>query len=337
MKNWPLVAACAAVVMLASAAPSEVAAQSTTGVMDGVVRDPDGAVLPGVAVVVNSPTLIQRDYTVYTDDTGYYRVPFLLPGVYEVAFSLDGFRTFSQSDVLVRVNQTTEQNASLELAAVTESVVVTGDAPIVDSRAAKLAFTYSEELVQEVPIQRTVNTLFATIPGVESNNSYGNVNQPGLVDLQNVLGAGERSNDYILDGANVADPATQWNTQMMMPYDIVEEVQVVKSAKPAEIPYQGGLFNIITKSGSNELHGQVGAYFVDEALQARTERISPKSRTSSPPTRSSAATKPPPVSAAGSSETRCGGTHRPAASTTRPASSGFRPTSTTRSPPFRAR
>jgi len=248
--------------------PAEVRAQSTTGTIDGVVLGPDGNVLPGVQVVANSPAMIQRDVTVYTDRTGHYRLPFLLSGPYEITYSLQGFTSFTQSDVIVRASQRSEQNAVLELAAVTETLTVTAEAPIIDARAAKLAFTYTSEVVENIPVLRTVNDIFYTVPGVESMNNSGNVAQPGVVDVQNVLGTGERSNDYSLDGANVADPASQWNMQMLMPFDIFEELQVVKSAKPAEIPYQGGLFNIITKSGGNELHGQLGGYFTDNALQS---------------------------------------------------------------------
>ena len=254
--------------LLTLATTAEVEAQTTTGTIDGVVSGPDSSALPGVMVVANSPTMIQRDVTVYTDRTGHYRLPFLLSGTYEITYSLEGFNSVTQSEVVVRVSQTTEQNAVLEFSTVTETVTVTAEAPIIDARAAKLAFTFTEELAQNIPVERTVNRLFETIPGVETANSYGNVDQPGIIALQNVLGAGERANDYVLDGGNVSDPATQWNQQMMMPYDIIEEVQVVKSAKPAEIPYQGGLFNMITSSGSNDLHGNLGGFFTDKALQS---------------------------------------------------------------------
>ncbi len=265
MKRLFLLAVCTFAVFIAL--PSGAAAQTTTGIVDGVVRGPDGEALPGVTVVANSPALIQRDLTVFTDATGYYRLPLLIPGLYEIAFTLEGFRAVQEEDVLVRVGQTTELDAELELASVNTTEVVTAEAPIIDARAAKLAFTYDDDVIRNLPVQRVVNDVFYTIPGVESNNNYGNVAQPGVVDVQNVLGAGERANDYSLDGANVADPAAQWNTQRLMPFDTVEEIQVVKSAKPAEIPFQGGLFNIVTKSGSNELHGQLGGYLVDDALQ----------------------------------------------------------------------
>jgi len=267
MRRLFLIFACALVVFLVT--PPDASAQTTTGTVDGVVLGPDGNALPRVAVVTNSPALIRRDLTVYTDATGYYRLPLLLPGTYEVVFELDGFRMSQEEGVVVRVGQTTELGARLELASVSETELVSANAPIIDARAAKLAFTYTGDVTNNLPVPRTVNDVFFTIPGVEVSANSGNLDQPGLVNVQTVLGAGERSNDYRLDGANVADPATQWNTQMLMPFDTIEEIQVVKSAKPAEIPFQGGLFNIITKSGGNELHGQVGAYFVDDALQGQ--------------------------------------------------------------------
>ncbi len=260
-----IVSICVAAVFLAVG--HDISAQTTTGIIDGVVRGPEGEPLPGARVVANSPALIQRDLTVHTDATGYYRVPLLIPGAYEVVLTMDGFLPVRESDVVVRVGQTTELDAALALATVTETEVVTAEAPIIDARAAKLGFTYSGDVVGNLPVPRVINEVFHTAPGVESNNNYGNVAQPGVVDVQNVLGAGERANDYTLDGANVADPAAQWNTQRLMPFDTIEEIQIVKSAKPAEIPFQGGLFNIVTKSGSNDLHGQAGFYFVDEALQ----------------------------------------------------------------------
>ena len=258
-----LVLAC----FLLAAAPA-IEAQTTTGTIDGIIRDSDGRVLPGTMVVANSPSLIQADLTVFSDETGYYRMSLLLPGTYEVAFTLSGFRPVSRGDLVVRAGQTTEMSVTLEIAPVEETMVVYGEAPIIDARAARLAFTYAADVVENIPVPRTVNDIFYTVPGVEIMNNYGNVDQPGLVDVQNVLGTGERANDFRLDGANVTDPAGQWNMQMLMPFDVFEELQVVKSAKPAEIPYQGGLFNIITKSGGNDLHGEVGGYFTSDALQS---------------------------------------------------------------------
>jgi outer membrane receptor protein involved in Fe transport len=254
--------------LVAAATPLIAHAQSaTTGTIDGMVRGPDGDALPGVRVVVNGPALIQRDLTVYTDSTGYYRVLLLPPGTYQVQFALEGFRAEQRPGVIVRVGQTTELPAGMSLATVTTTEVVTGEAPIIDARAADLNFVYNAELVENIPTARNMNDVFSTVPGVETLGNLGSV-QPGGFQVQNVLAAGERANAYAMDGADVTDPAASWNVQSFMPYDTIEEIQVVKAGKPAELPYQGGFLNTVTKSGGNDFSGDLGAYFTDNALQA---------------------------------------------------------------------
>ena len=109
--------------------------------------------------------------------------------------------------------------------------------------------------------------LLATVPGVQSINNFGSIG-PGSNRVQNVLGAGERANTFRLDGADSTDPAGQWNQQGFISYDAIESIQLVKSAKPAEAPYQGGLFNFITKSGGNTVRGDLAAHYAGEGLQA---------------------------------------------------------------------
>ncbi len=243
-------------------------AQTTTGTADGVVLGPDGGPLPGVAVVANSPSLIRPDLTVFSNDLGYYRLSLLPPGVYTLEFRLEGFRLRQQNAVVVRVNQTTAVNVSLEIAPIEEVQVVVGQVPTIDPSSAKLAFTYDQELAENIPTARNMHDLFATVPGVESVNNLGGGFQPGTIEVQNVLGAGERSSSYRLDGGNTTDPAGQWNIQGFMPYDVIQEVQVIKAAKPAEVAFQGGLFNVITKSGGNSFSGQLGGYFSEDGLAA---------------------------------------------------------------------
>lgn len=257
----------ATLVILASV-PALAVAQTTTGAIDGVVTDPNGASLPGVTVVVNSPALIQRDLSVVTNVDGYYRVSFLPPGTYRVDFRLQGFRALDRTDIVVLVGQTMPVNANLELAGVEETEIVVGEAPNIDPREAKLGFNYTSGLLDNIPTARNMHDLFSTIPGVESGNNSGGAMQPGTIEVQNVLGAGERSSSYRVDGMNTTDPAGQWNAQALMSYDAVEEVQVLKAAKPAEVPFQGGLFNVITKSGGNDFHGVVSGYFANDSLES---------------------------------------------------------------------
>lgn len=249
------------------ALPSMALAQTTTGTIDGVVTDQSGGVLPGVMVVANSPAMIQRDLTVYSDLNGYFRLTLLPPGVYNVAFRMQGFQPVVRTDLIVRVGQTTREDLTLQVATAQEMITVTAEAPLIDPRSAKLSFAYTSDLTENIPTARNINDLFATIPGVQSANNTG-IYQPGVIEVQTVLAAGERANTYALDGANVTDPAGQWNMLSFMPYDSIAEVQLVKSAKPAEIPFQGGLFNTITKSGGNAFSGVVGGYYSSDALQS---------------------------------------------------------------------
>lgn len=241
-------------------------AQTTTGTIEGEIRDTNGRGVTGVTVVANSPALIRRDLTVASDADGFYRLALLPPGVYELTMSVAGFQSVRLVDLTVRAGQTATEDVTMRVAPVSEAVVVSAAASLIDPRSTKLAFSYTASLVENIPGARNVGAVFATIPGVESANHYG-IYQPGVIEIQTVLGAGERANAFRLDGANVTDPAGQWNMQSLMPYDTIEEIQVVKSAKPAEIPYQGGYFNTVTKSGGNELHGAIAGYFSNDVLQ----------------------------------------------------------------------
>ena len=112
--------------------PIAVSAQTATGVIDGIVRDPDRQAVPGVTVVANSPSLIQRDLTAVSNQEGYYRLTLLPPGEYTVSYALPGFQTVQRTGLIVNAGQTTTIDIPLRLAAVEESVTVTGESPTVD-------------------------------------------------------------------------------------------------------------------------------------------------------------------------------------------------------------
>lgn len=255
------------VLALALAVPSIAAAQTINGTIDGVVRDPDHLPIPGVLVVANSPSLPQRDLTTYSDASGYYRLPFLPPGTYQVSFVLQNFQTLNREGLIVQAGRTTSVDVGLEPAQIEATVTVTGEAPLIDQRSAKLSFNYESELAENIPTSRDFQGLVNTIPGVETFGQYG-VRLPGNMEVNNVLGAGPRGNYYTLDGANTTAPAGQWNVAALFSYDIIEEVEIVKSAKPAEVGYQGGIFNVVTKSGGNQFSGEIGSYFMNDALQS---------------------------------------------------------------------
>lgn len=242
-------------------------AQTSAGIIEGVIRDVSGGALPGVALVVASPALIQASLTVTTNDQGYYRAAGLPPGTYSLTTTLQGFKSVKREGLILRAGQTLTIDLQLDIASVEETVTVIGESPIVDTRSAKLAFNYTEELLQNVPTQRNFHDMVSTIPGVETANPYGTA--PGNLANESVLGAGPFGNRYTMDGGNVTDPTISVNQANLFSYDIIEEVQVLKGAKPAEVGFsQGGFFNIVTKSGGNKFSGSVSFHYQGDGTQS---------------------------------------------------------------------
>ena len=265
MARFPMVRASVFVIAAGLALPAS--AQTPTGVIDGIIRDSSGQVVPGVTVVANSPSLIQRDLTAVSNGEGYYRLQLLPPGVYSVQYELQGFQGVRREQLIVAAGQTTSANIQLALASVQESVTVVGDSPTIDPTSAKLGFTTTKDLVENVPTRRDFSALMSTIPGVEGAAST--TTQAGNFPRLVVFGAGTMANAFTFDGANVLDAGISSDQTAKFSYDIVEEVQVLKAAKPAEIGFaQGGSFQIVTKSGGNTFHGESGGYFRDNSLQS---------------------------------------------------------------------
>jgi outer membrane receptor protein involved in Fe transport len=255
-----------AILVLVLGTPVRGLAQSSTGTLDGVIRDSNDLPVPDVQVVVRSRALIQQDQTVLSDRNGYYRLTFLPPGDYDLAFTLQSFQPVLRGALVVESGRTTTVNVALVPAAVEQTVNVVGASSALDQRGAKIAFNYNEELAENIPTSRSFHGLVATIPGVESAGNYG-VFSPGNMEVQNVLGAGARANSYTLDGANTTDAAGGWNVASYFSYDIIKEIQVTKAAKPAEVGFQGGLFTVVTKSGGNDFSGQIAGYLQSDHLQ----------------------------------------------------------------------
>src|SRR5947207_12379151 len=121
------------VVMVSLLLPSTAHAQAA---ITGVVKDASGAVLPGVTVEASSPVLIEKVRSVVSDDTGQYRIVDLRPGTYEVRFSLTGFNAYKREGIELSGAFVATVNADLKVGAITETVTVTGETPIVDVQSA---------------------------------------------------------------------------------------------------------------------------------------------------------------------------------------------------------
>jgi hypothetical protein len=236
-------------------------AQRTTGTIIGTVSDESGAVLPGVTVtltgagVAGSPTSI-------TSETGTYRFVSLPPGEYNLSFVLQGFATVNRERVVLPLAETVEIPIQLKVSALQETVTVSGDSPVVNTASAEVSTNFNREWVESAPQRRF--TFFDLI-----NQAAGVSPATSTSSRSSAFGSSTTENSYQLDGTDFTAPSTgaawPWpNT------DAIEEVQVLSLGASAEYGnVQGAVFNVVTRQGSNEFHGDGNFYFQHDNLTGR--------------------------------------------------------------------
>ena len=246
---------------LAMFATSAMAQSSTTGSIEGTVTDPNGAAVKGATVTVTSPNLISPQ-TATTNDEGRYQVPALPPGKYKVAIDASGFGKYEKDDVSVNLSRTSTADATLALATATATVTVTGGAAV-DVAANTTGNNVSTEQFSNFPTQRTVQGLYTIAPTITRSglrDATGRDRDPA------VGGSSGPENNYILDGVNTTDPAFG-GSGANLPFEFVQEVEIKTGAFGAEYGKStGGIFNVITKSGGNEFHGDLFGYGTTKGL-----------------------------------------------------------------------
>src|SRR5688572_15698843 len=255
------VAACVTLVLVAASAASAQLASQTALV--GTVTDSGGLVVPGAQVVaVNVGT--KDTYETATNSEGYYDIQFVRPGRYEITITVSGFQTFKATGVEVATNQVARTNAVLQVGGLNESINVDASAQVLDTDRATVSETISERAIVELPLSgRNVWSLASTTPGV-----LGGLNSDIGLSFR---GAGQREiqNSLSLDGINSSSNLLA-ATSMRPIADAVTEIQVQTGSTSAEYgSYLGVHINVITKSGTNDLHGSVFEFFQDDSLDQR--------------------------------------------------------------------
>lgn len=248
-------------------APSLSAAQ-TTGALRGDVADTSGAALPGVTIELMSPVLLGGVRTVVSDERGTYRFPGLAPGTYAVEASLPGFQSQRREGVRVEVGAQYDINFVLPVSTLEESVIVTGSAPTIDNTRSAMATTFSKELLEAVPSGRFFFFDVAyQAPGIGLTR-HNNTNFRAVA-----FGSSVNENMFLLDGLDVT--ATHSGAAWTYPgQDMVEEMVVIGLGASAEYGnFQGGVFNLVTKSGTERYRGTAGLFWQGQALTGENARI----------------------------------------------------------------
>ena len=262
MKRRALSTVVLALVLLLGLAGSLAAQSNTTGSVQGTVKDAKGGVLPGVTVTAYSDALVARKVTTVTDERGVYRFPALPPGRYVIEADLSGFVTVRSENVTINLARALVIDIMLQQAKVAEQVAVTGEAPLVSVASNTVSTSFDNKFLENQPLPRDYYSLLSAAPGV-TNDTTGTANA-----MMAYGGTSSTQNAYTLDGVNIADPANgdYW---LLPSIQWMQEIQIGGLGANAEYGgYTGGIINGITKSGGNETHGGVEAYYQPDSWVA---------------------------------------------------------------------
>jgi carboxypeptidase family protein/TonB-dependent receptor-like protein len=233
-------------------------AQVRDGEIFGKVTDESGAVLPGVNVTITGPALIQPLSTV-TSESGAYRFPKIPIGTYTVTFELTGFKKLVRSDVVIQAGFNAAIDARLGLSTVQETVTVTGESPVVDTRSTTLAQSFTREALEKIPSARDPWVMIEQTPGVIMSGTNVGGNLSGQQTSFSAFGSGSNT-QWNLDGAVISDIASGNSSPTYYDFDSFEEIQITTGGSDASQQGAGVQVNFITKSGGNQIRGS-GRFF----------------------------------------------------------------------------
>src|SRR5690242_2527194 len=238
-----------------------------TGKIAGVVTDASGAAVPSATVTVKSTALMAERSTA-TGADGAYLFDLLPPGTYEVTVTSKGFKGFNETGIVLTAGFTATINAKLQVGEVTDVVKVEGE-PVVDLQNNQTATTFDQNLLQDIPSGRDPWSTVAQMPGVTSSTFDVAGNNSYQQSAMQVHGSTQAEQIYSYNGLDLNWPGANGGyTQFYTNHDSFDEFQVVADNAPASVPIGGVYMNMVTKSGSNELHGQAAAYYLTAATQA---------------------------------------------------------------------
>ncbi len=231
-----------------------IAAQETTGAIEGVVKDNSGAVLPGVTVEAASSGT--GSVSAVTDSAGNFRFPRLRPGTYTVKATLSGFRDAQASNVYVTLGQTTTANLTMGLGGVAETITVTAETPLVDVSSSATSTAITREQLDMIPSGRDFTDVVSQAAGASDEAFLGGIS---------IDGASGAENRFVIDGIDTTHPENGSSAQDVVT-DFLEEVQIKSAGYAAEFGGSlGGVINAVTRSGTNDFHGTANAYMQDRA------------------------------------------------------------------------
>src|SRR5476649_64838 len=259
-------------IVLACLAFGRSVAFAQTGSIAGVAKDTSGAVLPGVTVESTSPALIEKVRTVISDGQGQFKIIDLRPGTYTVTFTLSGFNALKREGIVLTSDFTATVNADLRVGAVSETVTVTGESPLIDTQSVTQKKSLTHDVIDGLPTGRSFQNLSVLVPGVQTTLAAQDVGGTGGDRYQTLSVHGSRADQMplVMNGMpfnNMNNTGGGYNTTLVVNTGTVQEMTVTTSGLAAEARSSGVLTNIIPKEGGNSFRGGLFANFSNTSLQ----------------------------------------------------------------------
>ena len=240
-------------------------AQETTGGIQGTVKDPQGAVIPGATVEVAGPALIGKK-TATTDSGGFFHIEQLPPGIYSITVNAAGFAPATQNNLELRTGALPTLNFQMQVGGITQEVSVSAEAAVIDITQSKVQTNVTEEVLQNIPKLRSFQSVIPFAPGARQE-PLQSARESRMGGFQ-INGASDAENVYLIDGVNATD-VQNGGVGKDFQTDFIQEVQIKSSSFEAEYGGAlGGVINAVPKRGSNVWHGELKSYFQSAALNA---------------------------------------------------------------------
>lgn len=246
-------------------------AQSPTGTLTGTAKDSSGGVVPGVTIHLRNVDTNETRQTV-TNEVGLYRVSSLPRGTYEVKAEMTGFKTVTQTDVQVTVGETVRLDFELEVGGLNENITVTSQASLVNTEEGRLSNLVDERRVMDLPLNgRNAMQLMELQSGAIANPNNAVLGGSAGGNTAFVNGQRNRGNNFLLDGTDNNDQYTGGRVSVNPSVDIIQEFRVSANNFSAEFGRNSSTaVNVVTKGGTNEIHGSAYEFLRNDALDART-------------------------------------------------------------------
>lgn len=246
-------------------------AQSGRGTLTGSVTDTSGAVVPNAALTLTL-TKTGSSYKAISNGQGLFTFPSLTPGVYKLTASAPTFRHFAQNGITVSVGNTSTLTVVLEVGAATDTVTVTADASQLQTQSSDVGTSLSPKMIEDLPLQfsgtvRNPLQFVQLAPGFSGIDSNSPTEQGGF----KLNGGQQAGTDILLDGATIELASANLQMNYGVSVEAVQEFKVMTNTFNAEYGrMSGGLVNLVTKQGTNTLHGAIYDFFKNKALDANS-------------------------------------------------------------------